>query len=98
MRSCPSCGYSVSANAENNERAVLQRRRRKKYSIMNQAYMAIFTFTLGCFGLYYFQSKFAEEASNWLEVLYQISMLLLPVGFLWYVVCRIRLYLLKKGA
>lgn len=87
---CPHCDTAVGALDEH-ERAKLASRRyvKRKQALLNQSFVALIIFLAGFFYLY--SREPAAESTEQMLTYGAIA-----VGFLWYIVNRLRIILLKK--
>jgi hypothetical protein len=103
--SCPFCGHRVSDKASNCSNckgdltgdpvklAAVQRDRRLKQSqsLVNQSMLALILF-LGGFGVLYWWQPTSGSYNEY------VSTAAIAAGFIWYVVTRVRIILLKRNA
>lgn len=87
---CPHCDFSVGdASAEDILRKQNLQRYKKKQSIQNQSLMAVLLFVIG-FGLLYWGRPVPGDTQ------FNIAILTAVIGFMWYVVNRVRLVIIKR--
>ena len=86
---CPHCDFAVEADDAD---AILEREKRKRYdqhqSLQTQSFVAVLVFITG-FGLLYWGQPEVGGTQH------SIGMLMLVLGFLWYVVNRARIAFIK---
>lgn len=84
-KECPHCGFALGAD---NADQILAQEKHKRYakqqSLQTQSFVAVLVFITG-FGLLYWGQP--EVGGNQ----HSIGMLMLMIGFLWYVINRVRI-------
>lgn len=105
--SCPQCSKKISDKAavcehcgfvlEGQDQAQLARLRSRTKSdkinkLTSQSMLAMLLFMIGIAGTFYFRDESSPDPS-W-QV--QVSMLVMVVGFIWYLINRARIILVKK--
>ncbi len=102
---CPFCRQQISDKSKvcthcdkdlnGDQQAALSAQRQSKYGIMQsiqmQQLIAILLFVAG-FSLWYWQEKFDDQWYN------QLGMGMIAIGFVWYLVNRIRIIMLKRAS
>lgn len=91
-QACPHCGFGVGdATSEDIERKRGLKKFQKLQSIQNQSLIAILLFVAG-FGFMYWGGV------NTGETQYNLAILCSVVGFVWYVINRIRIVMVKRSS
>ncbi len=88
--SCPHCGYSMQGSKEDISRKRSHNRYMKMQSINNQSMLAMLLFVIG-FGYGYWEDVQPPDVE------YYIAMTCSGIGFLWYLVNRVRMIIVKKS-
>lgn len=87
---CPHCGFKVGdASSEDVLRQQSLQRYKKKASIQNQSLMAVLLVVAG-FGFMYWGGAQPGDMQHNLAILATV------IGFIWYVVNRVRLVIIKR--
>ncbi|GGW77057.1 zinc ribbon domain-containing protein [Alteromonas halophila] len=88
--SCPHCGFGVSdATDEDIERKRQLKKFQKLQSIQNQSLIAVLMFVAG-FGMMYWGGAQGSDLQ------YNLSILCSVVGFVWYIINRVRIVMVKR--
>ena len=88
--SCQHCGFAMGeATSEDVLRKQQLNKFKKRHSIQNQSMLAMLLFVAG-FGFMYWGGANKEDLQ------YNLAMLATLVGFIWYIVNRVRLLILKR--
>lgn len=89
---CPHCGFAIgNATSEDIERKRGLKKFQKLQSIQNQSLIAILLFVAG-FGFMYW----GDARNN--DMQYNLAILSSVVGFIWYVVNRVRIVMVKRSS
>lgn len=90
-QSCPHCGFSrAGMSKEDEQRKKKHKRFLKMQSINNQSMLAMLLFVVGVGYMYW-------EGIRPSETEYYIAMSVSAVGFIWYIVNRVRMIIVKKS-
>ncbi|AWL12151.1 hypothetical protein HMF8227_01678 [Saliniradius amylolyticus] len=88
---CQHCGFAIgSATSDDLHRKASLRRYKQQQSIQTQSMLAMLLF-IGGFGFMYWGGATPEDMQ------YKASVGALVIGFIWYIVNRIRLIFVKKA-
>ncbi|MFT4926670.1 MAG: Co/Zn/Cd efflux system component [Phenylobacterium sp.] len=87
---CPHCDISTDMDADELQKVARQHVLTKSRKLSNQSMVAMLLF-LGGFYVMYFRSPAIDSPQM------MVAQGLIVVGFLWYIINRVRLLLLKKG-
>ena len=91
-QTCPHCGFGVGdATSEDIERKRSLKKFQKLQSIQNQSLIAILLFVAG-FGFMYWGGSSTSETQ------YNLAILCSVVGFVWYVINRVRIVMVKRSS
>lgn len=105
--SCPECGKKISDKAavcehcgfvlEGQDPDSLARKRQRKKAdrvskLTAQSMFAMLLFVAGIGGTFYFRDETSADA-NWQT---QVAMVVMVIGFIWYIINRARLLLVKR--
>ncbi|MBT0586545.1 zinc-ribbon domain-containing protein [Alteromonas oceanisediminis] len=89
-QTCQHCGFAIgNASAEDVQRKLDMQRYKKKQSLQNQSMVAMLLFVTG-FGLVYWGG---DQPS---DLQFNIAVGCSVFGFVWYIVNRVRLVILKR--
>jgi hypothetical protein len=93
-KSCPHCSFDFGdATADDIRRKLSLQRFQKVQKIQNQSMLAIILFVVGCFLI--FQGNFPAGETG--VLMWNGSIALATLGFIWYAVNRVRITLAKRG-
>ncbi len=88
---CPHCGFGIGkASTEDIERKKSLKRFEKLHSIQNQSLIAMLIFVAG-FGFMYWGGAQPGDLQH------NLAMLSCVIGFVWYIVNRVRIVLIKRS-
>ena len=90
-KSCPHCGFAAgSASADDILRKKSLRKFQKVQSVQNQSMLAMLMF-IGGFGFMYWGGTRPGDTQHTLAIASSV------IGFIWYIVNRVRLIFIKRG-
>lgn len=90
-KQCPDCGFNMQAGTEEDlDRKRRHQRYMKVQSVNNQSMFAMLLFVIG-FGYGYWEDLQPPQVE------YYVAMGSAAIGFVWYLVNRVRMVLLKKS-
>ncbi len=93
-KQCNHCEYEFgTANAEDIRRQVSLNRYQKLHKIQNQSMLAMILFIVGCY--FVFLGDFPADEDGLL--MYNVSIAVTTIGFIWYAINRVRIALTKRG-
>jgi hypothetical protein len=93
-KSCSHCEYKFGeANADDIRRAVSMKRYNKLQKIQNQSMVAILLFIIGCYFVFLGDFPAGEKGI----MMYNASIALTTIGFIWYAINRVRITLAKRS-
>lgn len=93
-KSCSHCNYEFgNATAEDIQRKLSMQRYTKLQKIQNQSMVAILLFIVGCY--FVLLGDFSNDKQG--LMMYNISILVTTIGFVWYAVNRVRITLTKRS-
>ncbi|MGB3727285.1 MAG: hypothetical protein WA981_16155 [Glaciecola sp.] len=93
-KSCSHCHYEFgSASAEDIKRKLSLQRYNKVQKIQNQSMLAMLLFIIGCY--FVFLGDFSNDEQGML--MYNASVAVTTIGFIWYAVNRVRITLAKRS-
>lgn len=93
-KTCCHCKYEFGDSSPDDiRRKISLQRYQKLQKIQNQSMLAIILFIIGCY--FVFLGDFPAGENGLL--MYNASILLATVGFIWYAVNRVRIVLAKRG-
>ena len=93
-KSCSHCQYEFGdASVEDIERKLALQRYKKLQSIQNQSMLAILVFIVGCY--FVFLGKFPDGDKG--IMMFNAAIGVTTVGFIWYLVNRVRIALVKRS-
>jgi uncharacterized membrane protein YvbJ len=93
-KTCPHCNLSLGdTSAEDIQRKLNNERYQKLHSLQNQSMLAILVFVVGAYFVFLGDFPNTEEG----VLMYNISVAVTALGFIWYAVNRVRVTLAKRG-
>ncbi len=93
-KSCSHCKYEFgSASAEDIQRKLSLKRYKKLQKLQNQSMLAILLFIVGCY--FVFLGDFPNNENGLL--MYNASIFVTTLGFIWYAINRVRITLAKRA-
>lgn len=92
--SCEHCGFMLSAHdAESLQRKMMMKKSEKLNALIGQQMAAILLFIAGIAATFYDWSP-----EGWTRFMPIVAMIGAGAGFIWYVITRGRVYMLKQGS
>ncbi len=92
-KSCSHCHYDFNdQSAEDIRRQVSLKRYKNLQKLQNQSMVAILLFIIGCY--FVFLGDFPSSKQG--LMMYNISIVVTSVGFIWYAINRVRITLAKR--
>lgn len=93
-KSCSHCKYDFgTAKSEDIQRKLSMQRYTKLQKLQNQSMVAILLFIIGCY--FVFLGKFPNDENGLL--MYNASVAVTTIGFIWYAINRVRITLTKRS-
>ncbi len=93
-KSCSHCGYEFGdQSAEDIRRQISLKRYKKLQKLQNQSMLAMLLFIVGCY--FVFLGDFPSSKQG--LMMYNASIIVTSIGFIWYAVNRVRITLAKRS-
>ena len=92
-KSCSHCHYEFGdSSAEDIQRKLSLQRYKKRQKIQNQSMLSILLFVIGCYFVFLGDFPAGEKGI----MMYNAALAVTTIGFIWYVVNRVRIALVKR--